>query len=514
MKARPLFIAAVVFFTFFSPTAWAINGSIGSGTVPPSSVRSGLIRSPNPIDTTGNRLITGNVRGGRHFRGVVPYRAPSDFGARLGSSSLYSFLRDSAGSQDFGRFSRTDRPYYLPSRTVTTTMPGRSGVFRPPTARIAGRAESPEAISTLPPLPKQKTLSDGETTISDSIFRPMSMTTRELEKVLLSEVKKYQQGREPISIDSIGKQRRWEVEQFRRSLKQVSDRAAELKQGLMTGRDDSLQLPTKGEPSEDVPQGLEPRVPKEQIDEDKQFDIYEQMKWRIDDLQKTLEQLSEAKQSQEAVDGYKESGEQEPYFTASPVTSRKMETQQSSQADRLSEVSLSAVRAKAILGEHKTFASFSKDKFNEYLKAAEDYLKQGRYYRAADAYTLASIYKPDDPLAYAGKSHALFVAGEYMSSALFLARALEIFPEYARFKIDVEVMVGDRDKLESRVVDVEQLLKKNDVPELQFLLSYVYYRMGRLDRAKKAINAAYEKMPQSRAVTALKKAIDEHESGG
>jgi tetratricopeptide (TPR) repeat protein len=143
------------------------------------------------------------------------------------------------------------------------------------------------------------------------------------------------------------------------------------------------------------------------------------------------------------------------------------------------------------------------------MRAGEQYLKQGRYYRAADAYTLASLYKPKDPLAYAGKSHALFASGEYMSSALFLSRTLQIFPEYARFKIDIVAMVGDRDKLESRIVDVEEWLKRSDAPELQFLLAYVYYQMDRLQPAKDAIGAAFKKMPQSPAVLALKKAIED-----
>jgi hypothetical protein len=43
---------------------------------------------------------------------------------------------------------------------------------------------------------------------------------------------------------------------------------------------------------------------------------------------------------------------------------------------------------------------------------------------------------------------------------------------------------------------------------LQLLLSYVYYRTGRLTPAKRAIDLAYQKMPQSPAVHALKAAID------
>jgi tetratricopeptide (TPR) repeat protein len=165
------------------------------------------------------------------------------------------------------------------------------------------------------------------------------------------------------------------------------------------------------------------------------------------------------------------------------------------------------------MGEHKTFASYSMDNFNKHMRAAEQYLKEGKYYRAEDTYTLASLYKPNDPLVYAGKSHALFAAGEYMSSSLFLSRALEIFPEYARFKIDLVAMVGDRDKLESRIGDIVEWIERSGSADLQFLLGYVYYQMGRVEEAKKAIYAAYEKMPNSRAVIALKNAIDSAATG-
>ena len=95
-----------------------------------------------------------------------------------------------------------------------------------------------------------------------------------------------------------------------------------------------------------------------------------------------------------------------------------------------------------------------------------------------------------------------------MSSALFLSRTLEIFPEYARFKIDLVAMVGDRDKVESRIADIEEWIERSDAAELQFLLGYVYYQIGRAGEAKKAIDAAYEKLPDQPAVIALKKAID------
>jgi tetratricopeptide (TPR) repeat protein len=214
-----------------------------------------------------------------------------------------------------------------------------------------------------------------------------------------------------------------------------------------------------------------------------------------------LKELSEKEPMDKEVNSETTLGNKHPVTT--PELSG-LESAPSSGAERRTDVS---AKAREILGEHKTFASFAEDKFNRHMRAAEEYLKRGRYYRAADAYTLASIYKPDDPLAYAGKSHALFAAGEYMSSALFLTRALEIFPEYAQFKIDLVAMVGDKDKLESRIANIEKWLDESDAAELQFLLGYIYYQMGRQAEAGEMINAAFEKMPESPAVAALKKAI-------
>jgi tetratricopeptide (TPR) repeat protein len=160
-------------------------------------------------------------------------------------------------------------------------------------------------------------------------------------------------------------------------------------------------------------------------------------------------------------------------------------------------------------GVYKSFASFREDKFNNHIRSAEDYMKQGRFYRAADAYTLATAYKPNDPLGYAGKSIALFATGEYMSSSLFLARALEIFPEYAKVRVDLVSIIGDKDLVEKSILDAREWTTRSDSGELEFLLSYVYYQMDRMEFAKMMIAEASEKMPDSAAVMAMKKAIEE-----
>jgi len=510
MRNKLSTILVVVVLAGLSRTGWglensAIRNPVGLGTVPPSSIRSGLIRTPNPINRSSNLVVTGNVGGGKHFRGVLPYNAISDFGGRLGSGTLDSFLRYSAGSERLGRYTGKLTPFYSPTGTVTRIVPGSGVITRPPTLQIGGRAVGGIALRASL---REKVFLGPDTVISNIRNVAMSIRLRELEGVISNNIGEYSQTGKPMD-----EQDRRQMERLRPGLKVVSDKLPKLKRSLVS-RDDSLRLPAMKKPSDDVRRWLEERRQKEPASAAKKLDVYEQMRQQADEFQKILEQ------SEEVTDAEKKPGEQSWDFVGSRKQKRafratgigqKIERRQSSYKkgsplDGLSDAELST-KAKAILGPHKTFASFSKDKFNQYIRAGEAYLKQGRHYRAADAYTLASIYKPGDPLAYAGKSHALFAAGEYMSSALFLSRALEIFPEYALFKIDIEAMVGDRDKLDSRIAEVEQWWERSKAAELKFLLAYVYYQMGRLERAKEAIDVAYEKMPESPAVIAVRKTV-------
>lgn len=518
MNRRAVYIVVLLLLACFSRAGWAVRSSRGSATVPPSSRRSGLIRSPNPIDTSGNLVITGNVGRGRHFRGVVPYRAPTDFGGALPSSGLDSFIRDSAGAEDYRGYTGGVRPYYSRTRTVTTTEAGMRRVFRGPADGVVRRVDETPYV---PPAPAQQYVSRSEKVRYFGRLRPMGMTAEQMEKVIESELGTY------LGQPKLTARRRWrEVEELKKELELLGDKAGEMKKSLAEGGD---IVGLGGEEKPQLKQAERYEAPRRKAQEGeeageearmfglpgKELDVYEQMKWRLYGLEKGLVPSAEAEKGEEAEETEKVVERREAREGAGgggSVGEAAEEGRRTTQYEwrELTDAEMEA-RAREILGPHETFAAFADDKFNRHLRAAEQYLKEGKYYRAADAYTLASIYKPEDPLAYAGKSHALFAAGEYMSSALFLARALEIFPDYARFKIDIVAMVGDRDKLETRVADVEQWWKTSNSAELQFLLAYVYYQMGRVERAREAIDNAYENMPESAAVGALKGAI---ETGG
>ena len=590
MNARLLFIAAAVFFGGFSGVGWAIENRFGPATVPPSSIRSGLVRSPNPLDTSGNLVMTGNIGGGRHFRGVVPYGARSEFGAVVGSSSLDSFLRRSAGSGDFGRYLYTGEPtpYYSQTRTVTTTRSGQAGVVGRRTTRIVGRADERVALSSLSK--KEALLLRGLSFVQDrQSYNNLGLgriTLQEMEKAILADVALLQvetQSRRftdavlqqarlkerskellqsEVAIKEVGKgslfaedgKMRSEPERFGQELKQILLEAEHqregsyLRQRFLTGQrkeeaaeprpfekpadlDESLWLRSSERARTDTPELWDRKRDKGRLGtelipaESGTGEIALREEGKLDGFRPDYATgdrtgtLPNAKRQVWSLDVYEQMKRRVDGFHEVSDNRYAVGRESTSEIPGRS----NAQRAKAILGSHETLARFSEDKFNQHLRAAEGHLKEGMYYWAADVYTLASVYKPENPLAYGGKSHALFAAGEYMSSALFLSRALGNLAEYEK-KLKAKnkelrtvnslallasgLALIDRDKLESRVVDVEQWQQKSNSAELQFLLGYIYYQMGKLERAKEAVDEAYEKMPEAAAVIVLKKAID------
>ena len=331
------------------------------------------------------------------------------------------------------------------------------------------------------------------------------MTTKQLQETLSDEINKYPYITKPLPADENDKQRAKQIKQLQTDLK--------LPQSKSLAQTQPVQKP----PAEDKPVEVH-----SQIDAYDQIglygptgDIYEQMKYQLDisDSQKPFDFWRPKPKKQSDQTDVIDDEETSAQPKSSPAPLSEPTTEQGLQRQTLSPDEIpgtdSSTKAKSVLDPYKSFASSSlTDQFNKHIRAAENYLKEGKYYKAANAYTLASIYKPTDPLADAGISHALFAAGEYMSSALYLYKTLQTFPEYARLKIDIVAMFGDRDIVETRIADVEQHLKINDSPELHFLLGYVYYQIGRLNKAKEQADIAYEKMPGVLAAMVLKEAVD------
>ncbi|MFH1369869.1 MAG: hypothetical protein ABII09_01065 [Planctomycetota bacterium] len=463
----------------------AISNPVGSGTVPPTAYRSGLVPSINPIDTSGNLVITGNVSGEAYFRGVVPYGGVTNFSAAPGtlgntSGAFDSFLRRTSGSQGLERSGGGLTPFYSPSMTVTTQVPGtRGGVI----SQAPGGYTADSVYGAALPTAQTGYYRPGY--VPQTRTRPLSMSQIEMEKLIQEDITRYSMGGVPVTeVQSL--------ERFWRDMGiQIERRPEQAKQG---GREEGLaigsepdvrmllglRMEREKQPAEETPESLDIKGKGQGLD------VYEQMK----------KQLVEPMDLDRLIEGIEGIGK--------PVIG-----QVEPNAAGTSSAGTSAIGRAGAVELYTSFAVFRDDKFNQHIMAAESYMKQGRFYRAADAYTLATVYKPDDPLGYAGKSVALFATGEYMSSSLFLARALEIFPEYAKVKIDLVGIIGSKDTVENRILDAREWTTRSDSGELEFLLSYVYYQLDRMEFARMMIEQAAKKMPDSAAVAAMKKAIDE-----
>ncbi len=517
---RIIYILAVLVAVFatvgLSLDSPAVSSPVGSGTVPPTAYKSGLVPSINPIDTSGNLVITGNVAGGAYFRGVVPYGGVTDFSAATGtiantSGAFDSFLRRTAGSQGLERSGGGLTPYYSPTLTVTTQIPGtRGGVVSQGPSGYRADSFYGDALT------KEQTGYYQRGEVRQERTRPLSMSQEEMERLIQEDVARYSRGVEPVtemrSLEQFWREMGIQVE---RRPEPVEDERKEAgPYGLTAGTEPdvrtlldlnppSLSLRRTGMERDKRPTATgQEETPESSglAGMGRGMDVYEQMKKQLVEPAVGLEGLTEP--FNESIMGQTPPLGQQAFGSSGVAEANKP-------AVGISSAGTSAIGRGGIAGMYESFASFSDDKFNKHIRAAEKYMKQGKFYRAADAYTLATAYKPDDPLGYAGKSIALFATGEYMSSSLFLARALEIFPGYAKFKVDLIGMIGDKDMVENRILDAREWATRSDSGELEFLLSYVYYQLNRMEFARQMIEDAIKKMPDSAAVAAMKKAIDE-----
>jgi tetratricopeptide (TPR) repeat protein len=669
MKFRLFVLAAVLSVVLYPSISWSLQNSwvrspLGSSTVPPSSISSGLVNTPDPVDTTGNLIITGNVRRGMYFHGNVPYQAPTSFSEALGTSTLSSFLRDSAGPEDVGSYAHkyAAQPYYSPTETVTTMVPGRPGVLSPMDLRVNSRmqqeARSEGAAAFGPVASTAEPMSFARGNVVESAAQD-AQTQYHLFAGSQAAEGTAPQGTPPSPRDAerltpggAGTSRETQTSAVRHLEDQALDAASRsltaptesrFGPGLEPGTssterpqrlpapDTSLQYPSPATSIDNLKPGTEMQVPAESAQYAKQSvvggyglsrfnkpaaatnptlqestalqqgtnwpgttqkllsdqyadsvkneiaglaratqsasppqssvssqgatgldqrDVLERIKQQLDELDKSVEaglqnasggtgrttdatgvtkpeslrlggrssvsdrpDASGQRQADPgaALNAYKLNGAGPGFSVKFPdnvgLASPHNETPALDALKPLSQADVAA-EAKRIMGSRTSLQSFSRDRFSEHVRAAEQQLRAGRYYRAVDAFALAAVYKPNDPLVLAGQCHALFAAGEYMSSALFLSRALAACPGYLQKNVDLVGLLGGRENLARRLADVERWYAQSGSGQLQLLLAYVYYRTGDLTQATRAIDGAYEKMPELPAVRVMKRAIE------
>ncbi len=400
----------------------------GSATSVPSAGRNSLI--PNPRSSSNyssNDVVTGNVGGGRHFRGSVPYSS-SYYVQGSSSSSVDDFLRRSASARSVttGGY----QPYYDPRMAVGTEVrkqtSGKSMINPYSPANLPQTNNTPFSLQP----------------------RPISSRSDDLSQVLKQQMQKGM------------------LNDATKNSNDLNMMAKEASRSLDPGLEKLKQ-----EMQRDKPQA------EQELNDNRYLTIRDQV---LDELQKEQENAEQSKS--ETPD--KAKSELEAGKGAQPKQD-----------------------GSGLLKEHKTFANLAQAKAEQYIDAGMQLIGQGKYYKAADSFSMAAIWQPNNGLVYAGQSWALFNAGEFMSSAYYLERAIELNPNLAERKIDLSMLTADRDVYENRLLEASEWQKRSNSGELAFLMAYFYWQDDKLSKAQESIQIALTLMPEEPAVKALAGAI-------
>ena len=454
-------IFSIIGILFVSALCGAIeNPNVGSpfktrNAPTQSGQQQRYITRGNPYGNSGNDIVTGNVGGGKHFRGVVPYGSSYYSGAysgSRGSRSVNNFIRRSAADPIVNdRNPGQTRTYYDPSRSVSSMRrpDGTSGLSNPQLTGQGRRTNPyivPDTATRMVTTPQYQ--------------RPLSANNMDLEQIL---------------------SRR---EQLRQEAEDQAD-LTEKESGEKKGFFDEALSPDlfKQEEEQEAEVTLAP--------EENALTKILKERQKTDDEQILEMESEEAKTQDEA----------QPADRTSP------------ESDLVPKLDIGTLgdEGSKVLGEHKTFESLSNEKFTGFMDAAEAFIKDEQFYKAANTYALAIVWKPNDARGYLGQSFSLFAAGEYMSSAYYLSRAFELDPKVTTKKYNLAEFLGNRDVFESRVLEMTTWQERSGSGELAFLLAYISYQDDKASRAVDQIQRAKRAMPDEPSVNLLKNIIDPEE---
>ena len=463
----------------------------------------------------GNRIVSGNVAGGASFRGYSPIRDPSTLfftnyaqplagvgisgisnfalatytaGSGLPSDRLTPFNRSSVSianaSANYipGSLSRT--PYYSPSSAVANTGALVAKLNRPGTSQLNsayGPARAPDARLT-PSNPLDVPNSGPGSLMSESprlvridtgqaITGPVN--PRLANSALFANVRE-------IPLESLADQaKRGEGRAQTATPEDAQAKAAEEARREAANR--ANQPSTTAQPGQEQPnpQGTPEGASSRLMSNSKTSslastgDVYGRMRVASSALAHRLPTIGPEPTGVTAKPGTPESR------TPTGGTPQMPPPQPAEES----------------LGPISTFVGTQNTAINAHLAEAEDLLKQGQYYRAAEAYTVAQTVDPTNPLPHLGRSVSLLAAGDYMSSATALFTAMRLFDSLGRFQIDLKSFVPDASVLESRRADLEKRLQLFDDFRLRFLLGYLQYSTGLPDAGLANMEAAAQKSP-------------------
>lgn len=120
-----------------------------------------------------------------------------------------------------------------------------------------------------------------------------------------------------------------------------------------------------------------------------------------------------------------------------------------------------------------SFATGNNDRFNELVNQAQESLNTGEYFWAERRFTRALLFRPNHPLATAGRVHAQIGAGLYLPAALSLRQLFNQYPEMIDVRYERDLL-PPRTRLVQCVQAIRQRLEQGqDQSKMGLLLAYI-----------------------------------------
>ncbi|HLP83795.1 MAG TPA: hypothetical protein VK157_05550 [Phycisphaerales bacterium] len=418
-------------------TALAQNRAGGDGRALERDLRvggGGLAPRANFYDEVQlrNAIITGNVGGGRAFRGNVGYTAPGEFRGRLAGDSTFSFRRDSTSAGqirggDALRFqmsnttgSSTPRASYFSNlgntgRSAAQTRPGGNDIIASPRPRIVTDIDDQLRSGTL----RSTATFTSTSSLSPSLVGYQSQGQQRVTASSLLGVRTRNADDElkrPGLIESLNtntlmqpdkETQRTEIESgLQRQEDRVQDTRTlydDLRDRLRRDQQDQAPRTKPVETETSTTEKPKPPTPSQQVAQREREDWEK----RLDDMRERL--LG------------KDGGIKTP---------TEEEAEDAKKVGALDPKTLDLIRRAG--GETSQFvdpATGKADPFAATMTKGQELLASGRFFDAEERFASALLIKADDPTAKAARLHAQLGAGLYLSAAINFRQLIQQHPE-------------------------------------------------------------------------------------
>jgi hypothetical protein len=476
------------------------NTQVGSG---------GVNRGIVSVDyNSRNLLVTGNVAGGRGFRGSVGYTADRDFRGTLGSDATFRFEADSAYSNIVFNSSNYSRDRFLLAqglgafeyrRESTPLSPEeqRASAGQPESRLRLDRANTQMAIGRMnDEAGEDRTIATGVGAGGESVRYIVSpLRGLQAEKlddpIVRSGLSLYEQARARQEIASgIAKPEDFDP-RARAAERGMFDPQIRPEDAAATARETAARLVAPG--YLDILKA---------VDLSAATEADARPKTTLDEIRGELDRLRRGAREEKPADATTEQTPDEMREERNPPadpTGIDALLEPRPPAQRLDERNSVRERRERLTveqmadvlrhgGRIEKLSTDDERRLNQLIRQGEQSLRDGDYFMAERRFMQAQAYRFDNPLIEVGLAHAQIGAGLNLSAALTLRNLFGAHPELIDAQYDRSLLPGDERLARVKTLLRERISEGADANDYGFVLAYIGRQTGDKELVKEGLS--------------------------